>query len=539
MKTVVLNIDDLKEIPELKNFYVSQSIDDLVQSLVLHGQKTPIHVNCDYEIINGYRMVSALKKMGSTTVFAIIMDGNPDIYDRIILNQTRVKTTIDLLSETREVFKHFPKSQGKKLANGQKYLRSEIISSSLNNRWKGDNIIRKLEYILNNDLESDVLSKGIIEKNWKVDTCFDFLTNKKKIDSEKSYGFTEKLIDGTFSISEVNKFIDQRLALDTKFDYSFVIPEKANFYNMDCVLLSELVEIQKTVDLIFTSIPYWGLKNYVVGEEEQLGHESTKEKFAMNIANIFCKLTNTLKPSSNVVINIGETYIDGVAQGIPFLVREYIEKYTSLVFKETILWNKKNPHPQSENVKRPINSIEYLWWFVVDPTQSKYNMLTFPVEGKKSQVTYGSKDVSKSGKQSKKSKSISKHYGKITNHLKEQDVENIITTSIGKDHELYNISSAGHPAPMSPMLPVTIALMLSDEGDLICDPFGGSNVVGKISLLLNRRYVGSELSKEYYDLGCQRLLNADNDFNRQELNQVNHMIYQNDNSSQYQLPIAA
>jgi DNA modification methylase len=527
MKNIDVLIAELKEIPEFRDFFSPQPIEDLVESYKTFGQLVPIHVSEDLEIINGYQMVDAIKMAGGKTVMAQIIDGKPDIHLRITLNLYRQKTTEDEIRVTREVFKIYPKRQGQRCTDEEPYERAKKISAALNGKWKNDVIQNKLEYILNNDLENDVLSKGIVGKGWKVDTCHDFLKEKMNVDVEKQYGFIHKLMDGTYSVAEVNKFIDQRLALDTKHQYTFVIPERANFYQMDCVKLAEMATYASKVGLIFTSIPYWDLRNYENGQERQLGQEETKEEYAANVAAIFNKLVPILKESANVVINVGETYKDGVAQGIPFLIRDYISKNTSLIYKDTLIWSKKNPRPQGEKVKRPVNSIEYLLWFVVDPVQAKYTMLTFPVQGKEARINGGCKDVASNGKVSKKSKSVSKDYGKLMSHIYEQNVENIIITSVGKNHDIFKISEEGHPAPMSPMLPVTLILMLSDEGDLVCDPFGGSNVVGKCALLLNRRYLGAELSKEYFNIGCEMLLLGNQNFDREGLNLINGMVNHN------------
>ena len=516
----------LKEDVEYKGFYTPNSVDDLADSFQQYGQQTPIHINSDMVIINGYRMVEAIKQSGGTTVIAIIMDGNPGLPQRIALNKYRFKTTEDKIKEARVTYQQYPKRQGQKPSNGDNDARSDKISRDIENRVRGDVMVNKLEYVLDNDLEGDFLSKGIFENRYKVDPCYDFLKNKMAIDKENGYGFTDKLLDGTYNVSDVNKFISQRYELDQNNNkYTFVIPEKANSYCMDCMKFSKMIELQKQVDLIITSIPYWDLRNYEEGQERQLGQEETKEEFAKNIARIFGELYVILKDTANVIINIGETYKNGVAQGIPYLIKEFIEKETSLIYKETIIWSKKNPRPQGENVKRPANSIEFCLWFVVNPEKAKYHMLTFPAEGKKAKVVSGSKDVASSGKVSKKTKSISKPYQKMLNHWDEQQVENIIITCVGKNHDIFKISEEGHPAPMSPMLPVTLTLMLSDEHDLVCDPFGGANVVGKCALELNRRYVSAELSKKYFNIGCEMLRLGEKNFNREELDQLNQLVY--------------
>jgi hypothetical protein len=206
----IVEIKDLVMVPLFQNLYSDQSFDNLVFSYQQDGQKTPIHVNSRLEIVNGYRMVRAIQKAGGTTVMAIILDGEPTIYDRILLNQGRVKTTQDKLTEVRLIFQKFPKKQGKKNPNKEKYRRDELIEKYLNNRYRGDKTIQKLEFILNNDIEGDILSQGIIEKNWKIDTCHQFLKEFKLIDEKKEYGFSKRLITGEINIDDTVKLIQQK-----------------------------------------------------------------------------------------------------------------------------------------------------------------------------------------------------------------------------------------------------------------------------------------------------------------------------------------
>jgi len=469
-------------------------------------------------------MVEAIKSVGGDIVKAIVLEGTPTIETRMALNMYRRKTTADQIKEIREVFKMYPKCQGQQRKDDQPYNRAEKLSNALNGRWKNDVIQNHLEYVLNNDIGDNVLGRGIIEKGWKVEPCYEYLRKYMIIDLGGKYGFTQGLKDGKYSISEVNRFVKQRYSLDNGHKDTFVIPGKCNSYKMDCVGLGELSVYRQRIQLIITSIPYWDLRFYKTGEERQLGQEETKEEYAYNIAQIFKKLIPTLNDTANVFINVGETYKDGIGQGIPYIIKEYISKETPLIYKDTLIWSKKNPRPQGENVKRPVNCTEYILWFVLNPQKSKYKLLTFPVEGKEPKVT-SVKDVSSDGWVSKKRKSISKPYGKIMSHLKEQEIENIILTSIGKNHDIFKISEIGHPAPMSPMLPVTLILMCSDEHDLVYDPFSGANVVGKVALELNRRFVSTEISKEYYDIGCEMLKKGDENFDRAGLDMINETVY--------------
>ncbi len=539
MKTEILKIEDTQEIPELKNFYADQPIDDLVQSYLLYGQLVPIHVNTELGIINGYRMVAAIKKAGGTTVEAIIMGGRPTIFDRILLNQTRVKTTVDQVNEIKEVFNRFPKRQGNKKSTDKKYNWDDIVSASLNNRWKGDITLNKLKYILNNDLDGNVLSKGIIENNWKVDTCYEFLKDFITIDTKNNYGFAKRIKKGEITVADANKLIKKKHWLDNEYKDSFVIPGKCNSYHIDCTLISEIAEHNKSVDLILTSPPYFILKKYENGDTNQIGQEETKEQYCENIARIFSALVPTLKESANVIINIGETYDDGVGYGIPQLLKHYIETKTGLIYKDTLIWSKANPKPQNEKTLRPINNVEYLLWFVVNPKKAKYNLLTYPVPGKETKTSKGVKDVDNNGILWDKKVFLTNPYGKIYTHLKEQTIENIIDCTVGKNHEVYKIYKDGHPAIMSALLPVVPILMTTDQDDKVFDPFSGSNVVGRMTCLLNRVALSTELSKDYFKIGCRMLEKSIEDFDKTNLEWLQNVIYNRGNSDNEQLQMAA
>lgn len=124
MKIIKVNIPDLKEIPAFRTLYEQQSIEELIETLKTNPQHVPIHITKDFEIINGYRMVDAIKAIGGKTVNAIIFEGNPDIHARIMLNQCRHKTSADQLREIREVFKKYPRRQGQKGSGSDSYWKN-------------------------------------------------------------------------------------------------------------------------------------------------------------------------------------------------------------------------------------------------------------------------------------------------------------------------------------------------------------------------------------------------------------------------------
>ncbi|NNJ54657.1 MAG: site-specific DNA-methyltransferase [Bacteroidia bacterium] len=343
----------------------------------------------------------------------------------------------------------------------------------------------------------------------------------KKVDVEREFGFTEKLKNGEVNIKEAVKFIIESVFLSTEYQDTFVIPNRSSSFNMNCKDVDELDQYKGEVSTIFTSIPYYSVRHYDTGEgSDQLGHESTPEQFAANIGKIVNRFEFLLNPTSNVMINIGETYRDGCALDIPGLVKNAIKEHTRLTYKDTLIWSKPNPHPQSEKVNRPINNTEVILWFVVDPSKSKYNHLKYTDEKKQIGITNGAKDVNQNGVVSKKSKSLSKPYKKIYNHLAAQDVNRMIKCAVGANKPVQEASVLSHPAMMAELLPVVPILMTTDENDMVFDPFGGVNTTGRIANLLNRRYLSTELTSQYYQVGCKIMENTQKEFNHDELSFV-------------------
>ena len=514
----VVKIDQLLEVENFKNFYQVQSEESeeqLKNSLKSEGQLIPLVVSSDYTLVDGYRRLNLLRELGCQEVKVQVVEHNPTLDLRVSLNTYRVKTDLDLTNEVFLILNSVPKRQGQgKGSNGKSYNRYKIVQEKLDNRWKSNTAIRQLDKIIENDFENKLLLNGVVTKGWTLKDCERYIDDLKEIDRSKNYGFTDELIKGGLNVSQVNKFIQEREYLANEYKDTFVIPEKSTSLKMNCADIKNQVEFHSSVDTIMTSIPYWSLRYYENEEgHNQLGHEGSPEEFASKVGDLFADLEVSLKKSSNVFVNIGETYIDGCAMDVPDLVKRSILDKTNLKLKEVLIWSKPNPKPINEKVKRPANKIEYILWFVVDPKKAKYNMITYTDRPKNIKITNGAKDVDENGVVWEKVQSLSKPYRKIYNHISQQEVEHMIVCSTGKNIPISKAYSESHPAVMSELLPVIPILMTTDEGDLVYDPFAGGNTVGRIALLLNRNYLSTELSSHYHKIGCKVLENTIEEIN--------------------------
>lgn len=207
------------------------------------------------------------------------------------------------------------------------------------------------------------------------------------------------------------------------------------------------------------------------------------------------------------------------------MLKSAIETKTGLIYKDQLIWSKKKSSYSSEKIKRTVNNVEYLLWFVLDVSKSKFNMLTYSSKDKESIIGGGILNFKKTGVTEKSKKSLTKPYYRIFTHIKEQEIEGIIEANRHSDNEVYKISNEGHPAVMCGLLPIVPILMCTDEGDTVLDCFGGTNVVGRASILLNRKSVTTEIDKSYFNIGCKMIENACNDFSKEELKMINEIVY--------------
>jgi DNA modification methylase len=436
----------------------------------------------------------------------------------------RQKTSEDITKEVLFIFKSTPRKQGSR--SDEKYNRADSIIKKLKHRWTSSKTIGDIDKIIEKDFDNNLLLDGIVNKGWNITECLKYVNGLKEVDLEKNHGFTKQLLSGSIDIKQTNKFVEEKEFLSSAYEDTFKIPEKVTSIKMNCRDIKHEVEFHSSVSTLVCSIPYWNLRFYENEEDyNQLGHEKTPQLFASNIADIFVDLQLSLKKSANVFVNIGDTYVDGCAMDVPGLVKQAILDKTELKLKDVIVWSKPNPKPVNEAVKRPTNKLEFILWFVVDPKEAKYNMITYTDRLKDIKITNGAKDVDENGTIWKKVKSLSKPYQKIFNHITQQEVEHMIECTTGKNTPLYKAYSEGHPAAMAELLPVIPILMTTDEGDLVFDPFGGGNTVGRIALLLNRNYLSTELSNHYHKVGCKVLENTMEEFNQDDYDSLMSEVF--------------
>ena len=69
-----------------------------------------------------------------------------------------------------------------------------------------------------------------------------------------------------------------------------------------------------------------------------------------------------------------------------------------------------------------------------------------------------------------------------------------------------------HPAMFPIQLAIRVIRLYTDEGDIVLDPFLGSGTTAVAAIKTNRRFIGIEKMKQYYDIANKIIKAAQTDF---------------------------
>lgn len=140
----------------------------------------------------------------------------------------------------------------------------------------------------------------------------------------------------SISTNLVDKLISQ---LDWEFNGHFV--DFPKFIQSDARRINRV--LQKKVDLIVTSPPYWQKRDYK--HRNQLGQEATPECYVQNLCDIIDSWIPILHPYASVFVNIGDTYQDYSLAGIPAMFEVELRKRNWLLVNR-VIWSKSNGVPE-------------------------------------------------------------------------------------------------------------------------------------------------------------------------------------------------
>ena len=250
--------------------------------------------------------------------------------------------------------------------------------------------------------------------------------------------------------------------------------EFGKIYNEDCLQTMQRMD-SESIDFVITSPPYDNIRNYN-------GYRFDFEDTAKELFRI-------IKIGGVVVWVVGDATINGSETGTSF--RQAL-KFMEIGFRlhDTMIYYKNNPMPQTGN--RYHQMFEYMFCFSKESPKT-FNPIT---EQTKYRGLANMKNRGKNGEL---------NYEKVE-RTTEKKVGNVFFYSIGGGISTKDKIAYKHPAIFPEKLVADQILTWTNEFDSVYDPFMGSGTTAKVSELLHRKWIGSEISKEYVDIAEQRLM---------------------------------
>ena len=254
----------------------------------------------------------------------------------------------------------------------------------------------------------------------------------------------------------------------------------------------------ESIDLIFTSPPFALLRKKDYGNVEEDKYVAWFEDFARE----FCRV---LKPSGSLVIDIGGSWIPGQPTRSLYhfeLLIMLCRKVSFHLAQEFYWWNpSKLPTPAEwVNVRRirVKDAVNNIYWLSKTPWPKASN--------KRVLTPYSDSmlDLLENGYQAKRRPSghdISDKFQKDNGGAIPPNLIAIPNTESNSSYLRYckenNIDP--HPARFPSRLPEFFVRMLTDENDLVLDPFSGSCVTGEVCEALKRKWICCEIIPEYIE----------------------------------------
>lgn len=449
------------DIDQDENFFT------LKRSIEIEGILEPLVITEDYFIISGVRRFFAAKQLGLqeiNVVFSPISQEQVDEYMVISHQQQRVKSAVQILREIEIITKKYDLKQG----------RNPKDPSVIQGKKERDELIGLTSLSTYNRLRE---SKKM-------------LTRVYGDDEQQVWDELQKMENEGKKPHAIQKEVKKRLTItsipeDVNFHKEVIVEDLYKIWQANALNLSFLAEC--SVDLVFTSPPYFQLRDYETGKD-QLGNEKLVDEFIENLVKVFMECSRVMKSTASLYINIMDTIRKGVLLNVPGKLKQALMDKGLMLVSE-IVWVKNNGMPIKG--KRPQPCYEVIYHFAKTLDYKYYTdwMSDVEFEGK---ITFG--DCGK--------KRRLKNFFDYRNQIVQTNSANNVKLANVMKRLGYGLT---HSATMPFEIPNVGILSTTQVGDTVLDPFNGLGTTGLAAISQDRYYIGVDNNPKYIEQAGVRL----------------------------------
>lgn len=288
-----------------------------------------------------------------------------------------------------------------------------------------------------------------------------------------------------------------------------------------------------SVDMICTSPPYFGLRDY--GTPGQYGLEATPAEYAETLRALFAEARRVLADDGTLWLNLGDSYAyppgsagaQGKGQrtgrtftahglpgtravppknliGTPWRVALALQD-DGWILRNDIIWHKTSAMPERVN-DRLASKHEHLFLF------AKQRRYWFDLDAirEKPPTTGATWDQRKAG-------GAPLHNRALVGAAAVEAVPSLASNAKGPNPgDVWSLAPGSYPEAHFAVMPLSLAARCikagCKPGGTVLDPFSGSGTTGAAARRHGRRYVGIDLNPAYHDLARARFAQGVLDF---------------------------
>lgn len=277
--------------------------------------------------------------------------------------------------------------------------------------------------------------------------------------------------------------------------------ERGEMYLGDCeTIIQGFISSKKNnkINLIFTSPPF------PLNRAKRYGN-MTGEEYLEWFSNLAPMLNTVLEEDGSIVIEIGNAWEKGlpVHSTLPIeTLLKFKEKGNLYLCQEFIHYNPSAlPAPIEWVNKRRVrvkDAFTRIWWLSKTPNPKADNRQVLEQYSKQMQKLIKNQTYNAGRRPSEHvigaSSFMADNGGAIPANV-------IIAANTISRENYFEYCKKNrldiHPARMSREIPEFFIKFLTEEDDLVLDPFAGSNVTGAVAEQLNRNWIGIEINEVY------------------------------------------
>ena len=256
-------------------------------------------------------------------------------------------------------------------------------------------------------------------------------------------------------------------------------------YNEDNIITCSRID-DNSIDMILCSPPYDMLRSYQNYKSDTCDFER-----------LIPELYRILKPGGVVVWVVGDATVNGSETGTSFKQALYFMECGFFLHDTMIYQKNSSSFPAKSDSKRYTQIFEYMFVFSKGKIRNDIKLICDKPNKWAGYTNWGKLS----------------HYSKDEKVERDGKIKPVPEFSIRTNIWTYTTScekdKTGHPAIFPEQLAIDHILSWSNENDVVYDPFMGSGTTAKACILTNRKYIGSEISPDYYKIILERINNVE------------------------------